>query len=226
MRVLVVEDEAAIREAETAYLRRAGHVVREAADGATAWELFTASPFDLVVLDLNLPGLDGLTLCRRIRAGSQVPIMMVTARTTDLDELVGLDSGADDYLRKPFNPRVLVARVRALIRRVGGDLVHAGPLTLDPQRMTLHKDGAQVTLTTIQFNILYRLAARPGTVLSRGQLIEAAHPDEPGRREIFDRTIDAHIRSIRKLVEDDPARPRLVQTVIGSGYRFVAAPRV
>jgi DNA-binding response OmpR family regulator len=225
MRVLVVEDEAAVREAETAYLRRAGHVVVEAADGLSGWESFTAAPVDLVVLDLNLPRLDGLTLCRRIRSRSTVPIMMVTARGADIDELIGLDSGADDYLRKPFNPRVMVARVRALMRRVGGDMVHAGPLTLDPDKQEVRKNGVPVRLTTTQFNILYRLAARPGVVLTREQLIEAAHEHDPGRREVFDRTIDAHIRSIRKLVEDDPSHPRLVETVIGRGYRFAEPHR-
>ena len=220
MRILVVEDEPAVREVEVAYLRRAGHVVAEAGDGAAAWTLFEDAPVDLVVLDLNLPGVDGVTLCRRIRSRSAVPIIMVTARGADVDELIGLDSGADDYLRKPFNPQVLAARVRALARRVGGGTVHAGPLTLDPERMTVDKRGTPIRLTTTQFNILHRLAARPGVVLSRDQLIEAAHDHDPGRREVFDRTIDAHIRAIRKAVEDDAAHPTLVLTVIGRGYRF------
>jgi DNA-binding response OmpR family regulator len=221
MDILLVEDEAAIREAEAAYLRRAGYAVVEVADGRDALAAFARAAPDLVVLDLNLPGVDGLEVCRRMRRASAVPIIVVTARTREIDELAGLETGADDYLRKPFNPQILVARVGALLRRVGELRVRVGPFSLDPDRMAVCKGGVPIALTTTQFNILYRLAARPGVVLSRDQLIEAAHDDSTGRKAIFDRTIDAHIRAIRTRIEDEPGRPRHLQTVIGRGYRFV-----
>lgn len=221
MAILLVEDEAAIREVEAAYLRRAGFTVVEAADGPAALDAFVRSVPELVVLDLNLPGLDGLDVCRRMRTTSAVPIIMVTARTSEIDELLGLDIGADDYLRKPFDPRVLVARVRALLRRVGVRTLHAGPFVLDPDRMAVSKHGRPLSLTTTQFNIFYRLASQPSVVLSRDRLIAAAHDDDTGRKAIFDRTIDAHISAIRKQIEDQPSRPRHLETVVGRGYRFV-----
>lgn len=221
MAILLIEDEPALREVEGAYLRRAGYAVVEAADGQAALEEFARAAPELVVLDLNLPGVDGLTVCRHLRRDSTVPIIMVTARTSEIDELLGLDSGADDYLKKPFNPRILVARVQALLRRVGERKLQAGPFVLAPDRMEVCKHGRALLLTTTQFNIFYRLASRPGVVLNRNQLIEAAHDDDTGRKAIFDRTIDAHIKAIRKRIEDQPARPRHIQTVIGRGYRFV-----
>jgi DNA-binding response OmpR family regulator len=220
-RILLVEDEAAIREAEAAYLRSAGYEVLEVADGTAALEAFERVAPHAVVLDLSLPGVDGLEVCRSLRRCSHVPIMMVTARTGEIDELLGLELGADDYLKKPFNPRLLVARVQALLRRAGARPLKVGRFVVEPDKLLVLKDSQPIALTTTQFNIFYRLLAHPGLVLSREQLLDAAHEHDPGRREVFDRTIDAHIKAIRKRIEDEPARPRYIQTVIGRGYRFV-----
>lgn len=221
LRVLLVEDEDAIREAEAAYLRSAGYEVIELADGAAAVEQFAAVAPHAVVLDLSLPLLDGVDVCRTLRARSAVPIIMVTARTREIDELLGLDVGADDYLKKPFNPRILVARVQALLRRAGHRVLRLGPFVVDPDKMLLLKRGQPIALTATQFNIFYRLLTHPGAVLSREQLLDAAHDYDLERRAVFDRTIDAHIKAIRKRIEDEPAQPQHIQTVIGRGYRFV-----
>lgn len=220
-RILLVEDEAAIREAEAAYLCQAGYDVLAVGDGAAALEQFDSVSPHAVVLDLSLPRVDGLEVCRSIRTSSHVPIIMVTARVSEIDELLGLDVGADDYLKKPFNPRVLVARVQALLRRAGTRPVKRGSFVVEPDKLLVLKDAQPIALTTTQFNIFYRLLAHPGVVLSREQLLDAAHDHDPGRRDVFDRTIDAHIKAIRKRIEDEPARPRYIQTVIGRGYRFV-----
>ena len=219
MNVLVVEDEPAIREAEVAFLRRAGFETREAGDGEMAWQTFNDSPVDVVLIDINLPRLSGLELCRRIRAQSMVPIVIITAKTGDDDELHGLNSGADDYVKKPFNPDVLVARVQALLRRRPNGTVRFGDVSLDPTSMRVQKAGHDVSLTTTQFNLLHALASQPGVVLSREQLIDHAYSD-PLEHDIYDRTIDAHIKNLRRAIEDDPARPRYIQTVIGRGYRL------
>ncbi len=221
LHILLVEDEAAIREAEAAYLRTAGYVVSETADGDAALEQFALVAPDLVVLDLSLPRRDGLDVCRHIRRSSSIPIIMVTARVHEIDELLGLEIGADDYLKKPFNPRLLVARVQALLRRAGHRAMTIGRFVVDPDKLLVRKDAQPIALTTTQFNILYRLMSQPGVVLSRDQLLDAAHDHDWGRRDVFDRTIDAHIKAIRKRIEDEPARPRYLQTVIGRGYRFV-----
>lgn len=221
LRVLLVEDEPDIREVEAAYLRAAGYAVIEVADGPTALEQMEATTPHLVVLDVNLPGMDGVAVCRTMRQHSPVPILMVTARTSETDELLGLDVGADDYLKKPFPPRILVARVQALLRRAGHRVLTSGPFVVDPDRMVVRKHGHALALTTTQFNIFYRLIAQPGVVLTRDQLLDAAHGYDLTRRTVFDRTVDAHIRAIRKQIEDDPATPQAIQTVIGRGYRFV-----
>jgi DNA-binding response OmpR family regulator len=221
LRILLVEDEPAIREAEAAYLRSAGYQVIESADGAAALDQFAAVAPHAVVLDLSLPHVDGVDVCRALRKRSHVPIIMATARTSEIDELLGLDVGADDYLKKPFNPRVLVARVQALLRRAGHRTLSAGPFVVDPDKMLLLKRDQPIALTTTQFNIFYRLLIHAGAVLSREQLLDAAHDYDLERRAVFDRTIDAHIKAIRKRIEDDPAQPRYIQTVIGRGYRFV-----
>lgn len=217
--ILLVEDEPDIREAEAAYIRHAGFEVIEAEDGKAALEHLSRS-VELVVLDLNLPVMDGLEVCKSIRARSGVPIIMVTARNSDADELLGLHCGADDYLKKPFNPKVLVARIQALLRRSGTTVLTCEPFAMNPETMLLTKHSQAVGLTTTQFNILYKLMQQPGRVFAREQLIEAAHGDVYNYRSIFDRTIDAHIKAIRKKLEDDPSRPQYIQTVIGRGYRF------
>lgn len=220
-KILLVEDEHTIREAEAAYLRSAGYEVTEVADGAAALERFAQIAPQAVVLDLSLPNRDGVAICQAIRQISTVPILMVTARTSEVDELLGLDVGADDYLKKPFNPRILVARVQALLRRAGHRPFVVGPFRIDPEQMWVLKHGALIRFTTTQFNIFYRLASHAGAVLSRDQLLDAAHDYDLSRRAVFDRTIDAHIKAIRKRVEDDPSQPRYIQTMIGRGYRFM-----
>jgi DNA-binding response OmpR family regulator len=218
--ILLAEDEFAIREAEAAYLRHAGYNVAEVNDGNEALAMFESQVVELVVLDINLPHLDGLAVCRHIRSVSDVPIIMVTARNSDADELIGLESGADDYIRKPFNPRILIARVQTLLARTNSTLLHRRSLEIDPLKATLIKAGRKIELTKTQFNILYRLMEHPDTVLSRRQLIAAAKDDDYADADIFDRTIDSHIKAIRKKVEDDPACPVLVKTVIGKGYTY------
>lgn len=219
MRILITEDESAIREAEVAYLKRAGFTTLEAADGKTALALFRDHDVDLVILDCNLPEIDGITVCREIRKTSTVPIVVVTAKDGDSDEIEGLEAGADDYIKKPFNPNVLVARIERLLRRRGHSRVVRGSLVIDPDTMVVTKEYRPIYLTITQFNLLLTLATQPGVVLTRDQLIRQVY-DDPGAHDVYDRTIDAHIKSLRKCIEDDPAHPIYIQTVIGRGYRF------
>jgi DNA-binding response OmpR family regulator len=219
MEILVVEDEPAIREVEIAYLNKAGYSTTEVTNGQEAVDAFHKRGADLAIVDINLPLLNGLEVCRRIRDVSTIPIIIVTARDGDDDEVKGLEAGADDYVKKPFNPNVLVARVQALLRRYGHRRIVCGELVVDPEQMSVTKGGEPIALTTTQFNVLVALASRPDMVLTRDQLIEQVYSD-PAGHAIYDRTIDAHIKSIRKLVEDDPAHPHYIQTVIGRGYKF------
>jgi DNA-binding response OmpR family regulator len=221
MKILVAEDEAAIREVEAAYLNKAGYDTMEAADGQEALAIFDQHGADLVIVDVNMPLVDGLEVCRRIRQRSNVPIIIVTAKDGDDDELRGLEVGADDYIKKPFNPNVLLARSQRLLQRHKRANIVRGALVIDPLTMGVTKHGAAVSLTTTQFNILLTLAAQPEVVFSRTQLIDSVYSD-PAGHAIYDRTIDAHIKSIRKAIEDDPNHPQYVQTVIGRGYRFGA----
>lgn len=216
---MVVEDEAAIREVEVAYLKRAGYRVFEASNGLIAWEWFKSNVPDMAIIDINVPGLDGLALCRRIREQSTMPIIMVTARNSDEDEMHGLDIGADDYIKKPFNPNVLVARVRSLLRTRGGSRLRFGDITIDPQTMSVLKNGKNIKLTTTRFNLLLTLASQPNVILSRQQLVEQIYSDPDGHI-VYERTIDAHIKALRKQIEPEPKNPIYIQTVIGSGYRF------
>jgi DNA-binding response OmpR family regulator len=217
--ILLVEDEPSIREAERLYLEQAGWAVTEATTGDEALIAWEKERPDLVVLDLNLPGQDGLSVCKTIRTQSLIPIIMVTARVEEVDELVGLDVGADDYLRKPFSPAVLVARVRVLLRRTGNEVLRFKDIQIDPSQQTVIVKGTEHPLSTTRFRILHALAQSPGKILTRADIMESAYgPD--GAAEIFDRTIDAHIRAIRQIIEDDSRQPRYVHTVIGSGYKF------
>lgn len=219
MEVLVAEDEAAIREVEIAYLNKAGFNTSEVVNGQQAIDVFRDRGADLAILDINMPQLDGLEVCRRIRQTSTIPIIIVTAKDGDDDELRGFEVGADDYVKKPFNPNVLVARVQGLLRRHGHARIIRGNLEIDPATMSVSKHGNTVQLTTTQFNVLHALASQPGVVLSREQLIDAVYSD-PAGHDVYDRTIDAHIKSIRKVLRDDPSEPQYIQTVIGRGYRF------
>ena len=224
MTILIVEDEAPIREFEVTYLRDAGYGTIEASDGQTAIELFEEHKPDLAIIDINLPKMSGLEVCKAIRAVSAIPILIVTARDSDEDEVVGLSMGADDYIKKPFNPNVLVVRVQALLRRHEiAKQLHFKGLTIDPETMSVIKDSKPITLTTTRFNLLLVLASHPRAVLSRAQLVDQIYSD-PSTHFVYDRTIDAHIKALRQLIEYDPKNPQFIETVIGSGYRFIGEP--
>jgi two-component system response regulator MtrA len=220
-RVLVVEDDASIREVTALGLRRAGLRVSTAGDGGSALSTWRSQPVDLIVLDIMLPVLDGIEVCREIRRTSGVPILMVTARTDTIDVVVGLECGADDYLRKPFDLPELVARVRALLRRASGpaepSTVSAGPLEIDPVRYTASHDGRELSLTATEFRLLLELARRPGQVFTRDVLLDRVW----GHTYLGDsRLVDVAVQRLRAKVEDDPAHPRLIHTVRGAGYKL------
>ena len=223
--ILLVDDEAAVRKVLTFPLERDGYTVVQASDGEEALERFGRQPVDLVVLDIMLPKLDGLEVCKRLRAQSSVPIIMLTARDDELDKVLGLELGADDYITKPFSIREFRSRVRALLRRAraprhdaGGDeqLVAAG-LLVDIPRRTVEVRGARVQLTYVEFELLRALMTHPGRVFSRRMLLEALW----GTADFRDpRTIDVHIRHLREKIEADSHRPETILTVRSVGYRF------
>lgn len=218
--MLVVEDDASIREVTVLGLRRAGFRVDSAVDGRQALASWRARPVDLIVLDIMLPVLDGLEVCRDIRRTSQVPILMLTARTDTIDVVVGLECGADDYLRKPFDLPELVARVRSVLRRVSAPvsstLIEVGDLEIDPGGFVVRRHGREVPLTTTEFRLLLELARRPGHVFTREVLLHLVwNHDFLGDS----RLVDVAVQRLRAKVEEDPARPRLVQTVRGAGYK-------
>ena len=220
--ILVVDDEPRIAEIARDYLERAGFRVTTVTNGADALATFRVRRPDLIVLDLGLPRVDGLDVARTIRQQSNVPIIMLTARVDEQDKLAGLEIGADDYVTKPFSPKELVARVRAVFRRVDapperGDIVHAGDLTLDKRRMQASVNDEAIDLTSTEFALLATLASQPGRVFTRAQLLDAIRGDET---ESFDRAIDAHVKNVRKKIEPDPRNPRYVLTVHGVGYKF------
>ncbi len=220
-RVLIVEDEAKIAQLVAKNLSSIGLETEQAEDGIGAMRRFRGTDFDLVLLDLMLPGIDGLEVCRRIRAESRVPILMLTARRTEADIVLGLEIGADDYLVKPFRVRELVARVRALLRRVEPDeeepVLSRGSLSVDPARRTVVIEGQPIELTTLEFDLLLFLARRPGRVFSRDQLLEQVW----GTDRIVDlRSIDSLVSRLRRKIESDANRPQYLQTVWGTGYRF------
>jgi DNA-binding response OmpR family regulator len=220
--VLVVDDEPTLREVVVRYLERAGYRALEAGDGGEAEALLRTQPPDLVILDLMLPGTDGLELCRRIRADSALPVIMLTARGEEADRIVGLELGADDYVTKPFSPRELVARVRTVLRRTNGpvearDRIQQGDLTLDSETRDVRKSGSLVSLTAREFDLLWFLASHPRRVFSREHLMSRVWGYEPA----YDTgTVTVHIRRLRAKIEDDAARPRHIETVWGVGYRF------
>jgi two-component system, OmpR family, alkaline phosphatase synthesis response regulator PhoP len=222
--ILVVDDEPKIVELARDYLEHAGFGVQTARDGPSALEHVHRNRPDLVVLDLGLPGLDGLDVTRRIRQDSNLPVIMLTARDDELDKLLGLELGADDYLTKPFSPRELVARVRAVLRRAdagstsgAGEIVRAGDLTLDLPRMRAELGGRSLDLTATEFQLLAALARQPGRIFTRSQLLDAVHGVA---FESYERAIDTHIKNIRRKLEPDPRRPVHVLTVYGVGYRL------
>ena len=220
--ILIVEDERKIAQIAADYLRRAGFAVDIAADGASALDRVRSRPPDLVVLDLGLPRVDGVAVARTIRAGSDVPIIMLTARVEEDDRLLGLEVGADDYITKPFSPRELVARVQAVLRRARsalppGEIVRVGDLTLDLPRLKVTRGGQAIDLTATEFQLLATLARQPGRIFTRAQLLDAVRGTEV---ESFERAIDTHIKNIRRKIEPDPRNPRYVETVYGLGYRM------
>jgi two-component system alkaline phosphatase synthesis response regulator PhoP len=221
--VLVVDDEPGIVTVVRDYLEHGGFAVLTARDGPAALRIVRTQAPDLVVLDLGLPSLDGLDVIRELRRSSAVPIIVLTARGDEADRVVGLELGADDYLAKPFSPRELVARVRAVLRRTAAaaeasDIVRVGgDVVLDIARMALTIDGQPVTLTATEFQLLAVMARQPGRVFTRSQLLDAVHGVA---FESYERAIDAHVKNIRRKIEPDPRAPRYLLTVYGVGYRF------
>jgi len=220
--ILVVDDEPAIVQLARDYLEHAGYTVLTAADGTAALATYRRHAPDLIVLDLGLPGTDGLEVTREIRRDGSTPIVMLTARDDELDKLLGLELGADDYVTKPFSPRELVARVRAVLRRAepraeATDTIRAADLTLDVPRMRAEVAGRPLDLTPTEFKLLATLAARPGRIFTRSQLLDALRGIA---FESYERAIDTHVKNLRRKLEPDPRQPRYVLTVYGVGYRF------
>ena len=219
--VLIVDDEPKIVRLVHDFLVAAGFGVTAAASGEEALMRARTSPPDLVILDLGLPGLDGLDVTRSLRRAGNLPIIMLTARDDETDKLVGLELGADDYVTKPFSPRELVARVRAVLRRHAGsaetELLRAGDLTLDVPRMRVIRGSVVLDLTATEFALLAAMARQPGRVFTRSQLLDAIHGVA---FESYERAIDAHVKNLRRKLEPDPRAPRYLLTVYGVGYRL------
>lgn len=223
--VLVVDDELKITRLIRDYLEQAGFVVATASDGKGAMASARQLKPDLIVLDLGLPSIDGLDVIRALRTGSNVPVVVVTARADETDRVVGLELGADDYIVKPFSPKELVARVRAVLRRtdaarLGAEIIRAGAITLDIPRREVRFDEKSIELTATEFDLLHALARQPGRVFTRGQLLEAIHGVA---FDSYERAIDAHVKNIRRKLEPEPQRPRFLLTVHGVGYKLADA---
>jgi two-component system, OmpR family, phosphate regulon response regulator OmpR len=225
-RIVVIDDDPELRGLLQRYLSENGHRVRAFGDGAGLDQALAREPADLIVLDLMLPGEDGLAITRRLRAaGDATPILMLTARGDPVDRILGLEMGADDYLAKPFTPRELLARIAAILRRAGAsgapttadETIAFGPFVLDLGRMQLSRDGDLVDLSSREFALLAALATRPGRPLTRAQLIERAIGRDA---EVSDRAIDVQVARLRKAIEADPANPVFIKTVWGAGYVF------
>jgi DNA-binding response OmpR family regulator len=223
-KVLVVDDEPTVREVVVGYLRRDGHEVSEAGDGHKALDLLDNDPPDLVVLDMMLPGVNGLDILRRVRSTSDIPVIMLTARAEESDRVSGLELGADDYVVKPFSPRELAARVNGVLRRTSGrDNNSPQPLQfdglhIDPLSREVHLDGALIEMTPKEFDLLVFLANSPRQVFSRAQLLEHVWQSSPDWQDPA--TVTVHVRRIRNKLEADPEKPRWITTVWGVGYRF------
>jgi DNA-binding response OmpR family regulator len=226
-RILVVEDNLDLAELLVMHLQEAGYAVKKVGDGRGALQQFEAESFDLVILDLMLPDLDGLDICRRLRARSDyVPTLMLTARSTEFDRVLGLEVGADDYLTKPFSIRELLARVRALFRRIDAlaetpaepqRVMHFDGLTVDPARRQVSVDGREVHLTSREFDLLAHFATHPGLVYSRAQLLDVVWGYG---HDGYEHTVNSHINRLRAKIERTPAAPRFILTVWGVGYKF------
>ncbi|MGD9145208.1 MAG: response regulator transcription factor [Anaerolineae bacterium] len=221
--ILIVDDEAKIVKTVKAYLEKAGFRVAAAEDGQMALTMYRHEKPALVILDLGLPGIDGLDVARTLRRESDVPIIMLTARVDEADKLIGLELGADDYVTKPFSPRELVARVRAVLRRVGGEReqpsppIVAGDVQIDLERRQVTVGGQAVELTPTEFDLLAVMARNPGRVFTRLELLDRV---QGYAFEGYERTVDAHVKNLRQKIEPDPKQPRYLLTVYGVGYRF------
>ncbi len=230
--ILIVEDARDIREPLARYLREHGYRATTAADAANARKLMRGAAIDLVVLDIMMPGEDGLSLCRSIRESSQVPVILLTARGEEVDRIIGLEMGADDYIPKPFSPRELIARIAAVLRRTQAlpprqkppesERVKFGDWTLDTgQRELIGPDGMATPLSSGEFRLLSALLERPKMALTRNQLLDLTKGRDA---ELFDRSIDNHVSRLRKKIEPDPKNPRYIKTVWGGGYMFAVDP--
>ncbi len=221
-KILVVDDEQKIIQITSDYLETAGYAVLIAADGISALRVVDESQPDLVILDLGLPGMDGLDVCRELRKKSDLPIIILTARGEESDKLIGLELGADDYITKPFSPKELVARVRAVLRRMekstsDEEIFQVGKVRFDVLKMRLTIDDSAIELTPTEFELLLTLARQPGRIFTRSQLLDAIHGVS---FDSYERAIDAHIKNIRRKIESDPRQPKYVLTVYGVGYKF------
>lgn len=219
MRVLLVDDDVRLFDLLSTYLGQNDFHVTSASDGPRGLAALEAGTFDVVLLDLMMPGMDGIEVCRRIRQKSNVPVLMLTARGDETDRVVGLEMGADDYIAKPFSPRELVARIKAVLRRARPDVVGekliAGDIVVDLGQRTVTRDGEPVDLTGLEFDLLCALARRPGRVVARDALLS-----EAGRGDVTvgERTVDVHVSHLRQKLGDDPRSPKLIKTVRGIGY--------
>lgn len=225
--ILVVDDEPEIVKLVRAYLEKAGYRVATASDGREALQIARQLKPDLIVLDLNLPHMDGLEFTRRLRREKNTPIIMLTARVEETDRIIGLELGADDYVTKPFSPREIVSRVRAVLRRVQPEpdvtrveILRAGDLVLDRQEHSVTLSGQALRLTPTEFDLLATLMAHPGRVYSRMELLEEVQGEAFAA---YERTIDAHVKNLRAKIESDPSNPRYILTVFGIGYKFAKA---
>ncbi len=219
-RVLVVEDDATIAQLLLDYLHDEGFEANAIADGRVALAAIERSPPALIILDLTLPSLDGLGVCKAVRKFSDLPILMLTARIDEIDRLLGLDSGADDYVCKPFSPREVMARVRALVRRVDGSVITATqPWQVDDNALRIGWRGVWLPLTALEFRMLRLLVSQPGRVFSRAQLLDCAHAD---LRDVSDRAIDSHIKNLRRKIQAVEPGCECIASVYGVGYRFEA----
>ncbi len=220
--ILIIEDEPELVRVLRSYLENAGFQVMTAYRGDSGLSTWEHRRPDLVILDLNLPGLDGLEVAREIRKKAKTPLIMLTARVEETDQVVGLELGADDYITKPFSPRVVVARVRALLRRsmkgpIERRVIRAANLEIDLDARIVRRDRVQIELTPTEFSLLTALAGQPGRAFSREQLLKASQGEAFGG---YERTIDVHIKNLRAKIEPDPRKPRYIETVFGVGYRF------